>query len=715
MEPTTPPPNPAASEPLVEYVRTQRQNAAYGLLALAALLLALTVFLGLKAFRTPAAAEKPADRPLKDDPLDPERLEPTKPAEDTGNVQRMQYMFGWVGTLLGAGVLGICGGWLLAGVPPTGEEKQRAETRILLLVVGGLLGALLIIFGMIYFYLWSDSLGKWIDKRELKEARWVLIPLLIILAGAGLVFAAIQPARAEERNNSFIRRMVYGSNFALTALLLVVMLVVVNVLIAREVPNKLDTTATGFYSLSDNTRGLLARLAQPLTAYAVIPESEDRRVNDIRQLLTAYQENSDGKFKVRFLSQVAAADKTELAGLRSKYPQFNRSLEDRTSAGAVLLAAGENEQRHVVLGLSDFFNETGDFAGEGRLFKEVAFLADSQAKTVVYFTQGHGELDISGGGLVGQGLRSAMRLKEFLESYYLDVRPLPLSDDKPEIPGDADVIIVAEPRASFSDAAVNALRKYMTDPAKKGKLIFLSGAIPDPKGKMVRTGLEPLLNELNVRLGTQFVFNVPDQSMPTFNATIVVFHEEAIQNPILQSIIRLRDSFEFYQTRTVEPTKTSAAFQATPLLQTFGRTWLEDERPADLSTTFDELRQSPEAQRQKQLSRAGRPVAVIVSESGPGGAARAAVFGNSVFVTDEFARQMKRNPISFDLIGVTVDWLRGKESSAVVAGIEAKKYTEYSFPAPATVDFTRLVWLPLGLALLAVVGLGAGVWVIRRR
>ena len=91
------------------------------------------------------------------------------------------------------------------------------------------------------------------------------------------------------------------------------------------------------------------------------------------------------------------------------------------------------------------------------------------------------------------------------------------------------------------------------------------------------------------------------------------------------------------------------------------------------------------------------------------------MFGNSVFVTDELARQTKRNPISFDLIGVTVDWLRGKESSAVVAGIEAKKYTEYSFPAPATVDFTRLVWLPLGLALLAVVGLGAGVWVIRRR
>lgn len=710
MEPATPPPTPAAGEPLVEYFRTQRQNAAYSLLALAALLVALTVFLGLKAFRAPAAAEKPAEKPLKEDPLDPERLEPIRPASETSNVQRMQYMFGWVGTLLGAGVLGVCGAWLLAGVPPVGEEKQRAETRILLLAVGGLLGAILIVFGMIYFYLWSDSLGKWVDKRELKEARWVLIPLLIILAGAGLVFAAIQPARAEERNNSFIRRMVYGSNFALTALLLVVMLVVVNVLIAREVPNKLDTTSSGFYSLSDNTRNLLTRLEQPVTAYAVIPPGSERELNDVRQLLTAYQEASDGKFKAIFLSQVGA-DRERLATLRAQYPQFNMVLEQRQNLGGVLLTAGEGEKRHTVLSVMDFLGENrNEFVGESRLFKEVAFLADSQAKPVVYFMQGHGELEIESGPEVKPS-RSASRLKDYLEKNYLDVRPLRLTSAKAAVPDDAAVVIIAEPTNPVPDAVVAALRKFMSDPAKKGKLIFLSGSSAGPDARMVKTGLEPLLAEFNVRLGTHFMYNVPNQLVKSLLGVIVGFSRAVDQYPVLQSISNAVPQMGFTYPREVETLKTNPQLSATTFLLTLGMTWLEEEKPADLGAAAKEL-ESPAIQKRKQLSEEPRSVGVIVTEGRSG---RVVAIGNSHFVTDEYARQFRQDPRTFGVIGASVDWLRDKETSVAVADIEAKKYTEFKFPPPAAVDFTRLVWLPLGLALLAVVGLGAGVWVIRRR
>ena len=68
------------------------------------------------------------------------------------------------------------------------------------------------------------------------------------------MFPPIQPARAEERNNPTLRRLVYGSNFGLTVLLLFVVLVIANVVVALRVPNKLDTTETGFYSLSDSTK-----------------------------------------------------------------------------------------------------------------------------------------------------------------------------------------------------------------------------------------------------------------------------------------------------------------------------------------------------------------------------------------------------------------------------------------------------------------------------
>ena len=104
---------------------------------------------------------------------------------------------------------------------------------------------------------------------------------------------------------------------------------------------------------------------------------------------------------------------------------------------------------------------------------------------------------------------------------------------------------------------------------------------------------------------------------------------------------------------------------------------------------------------------------MTVSEKGT---ARAVVFGNSFFVSDDAVRQSRSAsaPLSFDLIGVSIDWLRDKPSIAV-AGIESKKYSEYRFPQPAGVDTMRILYLPLGLAFLTVLGLGAGVWVIRRR
>jgi hypothetical protein len=116
-------------------------------------------------------------------------------------------------------------------------------------------------------------------------------------------------------------------------------------------------------------------------------------------------------------------------------------------------------------------------------------------------------------------------------------------------------------------------------------------------------------------------------------------------------------------------------------------------------------------------------VAATVSE---GQTARAVVIGSSAFVSDEAAGGSRSaTPRSFDLIGMSIDWLRDKPSLASV-GIESKTYKEYTFPRLSTegakdkerksdVDETRLKYLPLALAFFGVLGLGAGVWVVRRR
>jgi hypothetical protein len=150
------------------------------------------------------------------------------------------------------------------------------------------------------------------------------------------------------------------------------------------------------------------------------------------------------------------------------------------------------------------------------------------------------------------------------------------------------------------------------------------------------------------------------------------------------------------------------------------KTWTEEEQLLDIRPVVDPMLQSIAEQRKRGVSSTPRPVAVTITErdTGPRGGvtARAAVFGNSYFVSDEVVRQSRGEsvPLSFDLVGVTIDWLRDRAAIAT-AGIESKTYSEYRFPQPASVDTMRILYLPLGLAFLCVLGLGAGVWVIRRR
>lgn len=717
MEPTQSPataPSPIVGQALVEYVRNNRQTSGQILAGLAVVFLILTGFLVSNAFRTSPSSEKPADKSLNDssDLENPPEL--PKGTSSPASQRQGDYNVGWVASLLAFIVIGMASVWLFASPPAPGEDKQRSEIRQAILVVGGVLGIIVILTGLILFYRWSESLHNWFDKGEDNELRWALIPLLMAIVGSGLIFLAVQPARAEERNHSLIRKLVFGANLVLTTLLLLVALVVSNVLFSIKMPNKLDTTATGFYSISDTTKNLLKRLEQPVTAYAVLErdESIDQNTNDIRQLLLSCEDASNGKFKVKFLN--SGTNNTELRNLRSKYPQLDLVLDQRTVRGAILLATGEGEMRHAVIPDSELFDPKGKaFLGESRLYKEIAFLADSQIKPVIYFTQSNGEMDISGME-AGKSDHTATRLKAYLEKNYLDVRPLSFGTDNPVIPDDATMIVMAEPRIPFTDAAIGAFRKYMSNPTKKGKLIFFSGSAAGPDGKMIKTGIEPFLADLNVRLGNQFIYNNPTQSMPIVEGVLVAFTRSAGQNPILQSIIKVSDTLQFIFPRQVDPLTTNPNLQATVLMGIIGTTWLEDEKPVDLQATVDELRQSAKVREAKQFRNIPRPVAVIVSEGAVG---RAVVFGNSFIFSDEYARLSAgaQSPLTFDLFGVTIDWLRDRSTSIAASGIESKKYTEYTFPPPASVDNTRLLGLPLILGILTVVGLGAGVWVIRRK
>jgi hypothetical protein len=725
MEPSQPTTTtPKIGQSFVEYIRTNRQNVGIVLATLAVLFLGFTVFLAIKGFRSTPGPEKTPDKSLKENPLDPQdKPELPRTADVPG---RGQYHLGWIGCLLAFLITAAWGSWLMAGPSPPTEGEQRTEARYLILGVGGLLGAVLIFVGIVYFYLWSESLSAWLSKGDVSQSMWVIIPIMMIALGAGLVVMAAQPARAEERNNTLLRQLVYGSNLALTVLLLLVVLVVANVLFAIRVPNELDTTSSGFYSISDETRNLLQRLDPPVTAYAVLPDDiAGRHIEDMRQLLVTCEAASNGKFKVKFLGTVA--NRREVADLQGRYPQLDLILADRMmgQAGAIVLTTGADEKRHVVIPVRELFTQRGlGFAGESRLAKELTLLADNQTKPVIYFTQSNGELSIMPGEQAPDD-EKAERLRLYLEKNYLDVRPLTFKPTNPSVPEDAAVVVVAGPKVPFSEPAVAALRKYMTTPqgpdGKKGKLLVLAGAVPGPGGKgVMKTGLEGLLAELNVRLGDKFVYAVPRRQTDELRVPWVRFSPIALANrqPIAVAIQSAQSSLPMPEAREVSPPQLAAnqALKPAVLLVAPDVTWLEDDplplKQEDLENYLRNLFRNDDLMATREMGK-NRPFAVTVSE---GTTARLAVYGSSLLVSDLAARDHppESAPITFDLVGVTVDWLRERPSVAAV-NIKDKQYQVYEFPLTSSVDDIRLLYLPLALGLLVIVGLGVGVWLIRRK
>jgi hypothetical protein len=112
----------------------------------------------------------------------------------------------------------------------------------------------------------------------------------------------------------------------------------------------------------------------------------------------------------------------------------------------------------------------------------------------------------------------------------------------------------------------------------------------------------------------------------------------------------------------------------------------------------------------KQINRRPHGLAAFVSE---GSTARVAVFGSGWFVSDEISVQAARSQAAtlwLDLMGSTLDWIRDRPT---VGGVTEKPYTQYTLKPGY--DNSRLIYMPLGLAFLIVFGLGAGVWVVRRK
>lgn len=706
-------------------VAANRQPVGFALLALSLVLFVVGVWGIYKGFKAPADAPKPTPDAVDEAGKPVEAAKPVNP-------RQTEFVAGGIAAILGALVAGGCGAWFAAGLPKSDEAARLRESRLVILIVMCGLGLLLMLCGFLYFVLKYKGLAEWISSGKSSAAQSPLIALAMFLLGSGLAFLGTLPSRGEERNDPNLRRLVYGVNVVLSGVLLLLLLVAGNVFVALKVPNKLDTTSTGFYTLSPQLQEYLATLSQPVKVYSTLL-NDDRVMRDARQLLSACQDANPSMFQVRQLSPGTTLDKEEIDSLKAKYPQAD--LNDF----GILIVVGTDEKRYAFLRYEDLGEQTPgadgglQFAGEARLVRELLYLSESKSRPVVYFTQDNGELEIApkaAGSALGRtpANRSANDLKSALEKNYTDVRPLSFSLTDPKVPADAACVVVADPTVALPPEHVKAIEAYLDAPregGKKGKLVVLAGAHKRAEGGMQQTGLEGLLARFGVVLGSKFLYGQPAQRLPSDTFLAMVLDPSMIAdgktNPIVGAFGETGQQFPFTSPRTITlPKEAASTFRVEPLMATVQRiTWYEENALADPRVAFEAFLQpnSEELQIRKQVSRANRIVAAMVSESGNPHAmptapsvSRIVAYGDGAFFSDETTRLAGGNPIQAQLFSTTIDWLRDRPA---VAGLANKPYNRYT-PNPKP-DETNLLWLPGGLAALSILALGAGVWVTRRK
>jgi hypothetical protein len=635
---------------------------------------------------------------------------------------------------LGAGVWSL----LREGEGPSDVDASRA----LVVGVGGSLGLGVYLAAFLLVYSWWETVGGGLEGWQGDKGWRVWVIALTLIAGLGLTFASLLIGRTEEQSNPVLRRLLYGYNAVLAGQLVLLILLVVNILGYIYLPQTTDWTANRLYTLDPKSQNLLKNLEKPLKIY-VITDSRDDLI---------YEQTSRLLENVRAVNPKVQVEIVLRGRQSARVQELMRRYLLTDPLGLLVVSGTDAKEDSQFIQWRDLFDwpmpdpmqqrrrtrEEPTFKGESALVTAITYLEEGKSRSIVYFLQGHGELDISRSIEATRPQYKADQLRSLLEKANYEVKPLRLSaagGDKPElggevvsakVPDDAAVVVVAGPRTALDTEALSALREYMNpkDPAKKkGKMMVLFDVVVGPDYQMIRTGMESFLQQFNVEVGNDRILS-PSRNNPE----LVIATPNANSRDTSGLAAGLgEETWYMMNVRTVKP-KTSgppAAYQSENLLVTTGRlVWSEKNLDDPVKIVENLMRSQP-----KDFAVTNQlPLAVTVSESTGGmpgdphaglfggeSKPRLVVFGNASWASDRplplVTRQSEdANARYYSLFASSLAWLREKPSEI---GIEAKKRDVYQMPE--TTNVTRLLMLPVGLMFVSILGLGLGVWIVRRR
>ena len=311
------------------------------------------------------------------------------------------------------------------------------------------------IAGWLAFIIGFAALFIYIILPELKS---VSSSLAIVSLLNGIFFLVVEGPRLKQRLSS--RSALYGTNTIILTFIFLGILIFVNLLAFRH-KHRFDFTEGGYFTLAAQTKKIISKLPREvqLTAFFQTESSEKIAFSN---LIDGYLEQTD-KIKLKYIDP-------------DKNPAITKQY-GVTTYGAISLESGTKETK---------IQKTTEENITNALLK----VTRDQQK-VIYFLEGHNERKIN--STDNEGYATA---KKNLEQDGFIVKTLLLLQSG-EIPKDASVLIIPDPKKALQDEEKKIIDNYLS----KGGAVFM---LIDPKSS---PRVEIFLKKWGIELGDNIVID----------------------------------------------------------------------------------------------------------------------------------------------------------------------------------------------------------------
>jgi ABC-type uncharacterized transport system involved in gliding motility auxiliary subunit len=473
-------------------------------------------------------------------------------------------------------------------------------------------------------------------------------------------------------------KIVFASSATASIILGVALLGMVNWLGYRHYVRG-DWTASHIYSLSYKTKNVLKGIKDEVRLVVLMTPTTPL-FSETKELLSRYEAASP-KLKVEFIDP-------ERDPLRTR----QLAQEFGVSAANTVVFSAAGRKKYVTLDHLADYDYSGMQMGQGPKLKGFkgeeqftsAILAVVSPKVPkVYFVTGHGEHSPDAADPDGYS-----QFKELLKRDNLDVQTVALLSGS--VPADCDLLVIAGPKAPFTEQEKAALKAYLD---KGGRALILLDPVIGQQQRP--SGLEEFIKGYGVQVNDDVVVD-PAKALPFFSLA-AVYANEFRSHPVVDSMQGLAVLLPVARSVT---TTTAPDATSTILLTTSPEGW----GVTDLAAI---AAHKPVSKGPKDTP---GPVSLGVaaqSEKDKDKGWRLVVFGNSLFATNQYIANAGNVNLGLNAAA----WLAKQEQALGIAPRALEQVQLYlSASQMRTVFLISLVGLP-GLAIV----LGVAVWWRRRR